>query len=147
MRKRTAVVAAVAIAALGGGIAYAAWSSSGSGDGLVKSTTSKDSAITSVSGAGLYPGAVVDVVVSIDNPNDYPVRVTSIADSSSKPAGTCAAGTVTTSSAGTSFTPVLPAKGSQTYTLKAKMSADATDACQNVTFVVPLTAQLVSAAS
>ncbi|HEX8866875.1 MAG TPA: hypothetical protein VF821_14550, partial [Lentzea sp.] len=72
MRKRTAVVAAVAVLAIGGGVAYAAWSSTGAGNGTVSSTTSKASVISPVSGGGLYPGATVDFVVSIDNPNDYP---------------------------------------------------------------------------
>ena len=57
MRKRTAVIAAVAVVAVGGGIAYAAWSSTGSGAGKVGSTTSVDSQISPVDGAGgLYPG-------------------------------------------------------------------------------------------
>ncbi|MGW4210215.1 hypothetical protein ACWEIJ_19660 [Lentzea sp. NPDC004789] len=147
MRKRTAVIAAVAVVAVGGGVAYAAWSSTGSGTGTVTSTTSANSAITPVSGSGLYPGVTVDVVVSIDNPNSYPVKVTSIADSSSSVNGGCAAGTVTTSSTGTDFTPVVAAHGSQQYTLKAKMNADAAEACKSITFTVPLNAQLVSAAS
>jgi hypothetical protein len=147
MRKRTAVIAAVAVVAVGGGVAYAAWSSTGAGTGTVTSTTSADSAIAPVSGAGLYPGATVDVVVSIDNPNSYPVKVTSIANSSSNVNGGCAAGTVTTTSTGTDFTPVIAAGGHQQYTLKAKMNADAAEACKSITFTVPLNAQLVSAAS
>ena len=147
MRKRTAVIAGVAVLAVGGGVAYAAWSSTGSGSGSVGSTTSVNSAITPVSGSGLYPGVTVDFVVSIDNPNDYPVKVTSIANSQSDVVGDCAAGTVTTTSTGTDFSPVIAPHTSQQYTLKAKMNADAADACKSVTFTVPLNAQLVSAAS
>ncbi|MET9632642.1 hypothetical protein ABZX92_34830 [Lentzea sp. NPDC006480] len=147
MRKRTAVIAAVAVVAIGGGVAYAAWSSTGSGSGTVSSTTSQNSSITPVSGSGLYPGVTVDAVVSINNPNDYAVKVNSIADSSSSVNGTCAAGTVTTTSATTDFSPVIAAHGTQNYTLKAKMNADASDGCKSITFTVPLNAQLVSAAS
>ena len=85
--------------------------------------------------------------LSIDNPNDYPVKVTSIADSASNVDGGCAAGTVTTTSTGTDFTPVIAAHGTQNYTLKAKMNADASDDCKSITFTVPLNAQLVSAES
>ncbi|SES25527.1 hypothetical protein [Lentzea albida] len=146
MRKRTAVIAAVAALAVGGGVAYAAWTSTGSGSGSVGSTTSVNSTISPVNGAGgLYPGATVDFQVTISNPNDYPVAVSSIsAGVSAITEGGCAAGTVTSpavSNAGT-----IVAKGTGTYTLKATMNADAANNCKSQTFTLPLTAELVSAA-
>lgn len=148
MRKRTAVIAAVAVLAVGGGVAYAAWSSTGSGSGVVASTTSANSTISPVAGAGgLYPGATVSFSVTINNPNSYPVTVTSIsAGASQLTADGCAAGTVT-SPAVSNPSGTIAAGQSGTYTLQATMNADATDSCKSQTFSLPLTAQLVSAAS
>ncbi|MEV6715738.1 hypothetical protein AB0M48_27280 [Lentzea sp. NPDC051208] len=146
MRKRTAVIAAVTVLAVGGGVAYAAWSSTGSGSGSVGSTTSVNSTITPVDGAGgLYPGKTVSFQVTIDNPNDYAVAVTSIsAGTSALTAGGCAAGTVTSPAVSSPGT--IGADGSATFTLEATMNADAADNCKSQTFSLPLTATLVSAA-
>ncbi|MGW6448641.1 hypothetical protein [Lentzea sp. NPDC055074] len=147
MRKRTAVIAAVAVLAVGGGVAYAAWSSTGSGSGSVTSTKEINSNITPVSGEGLYPGKTVSFVVEIDNPNAYAVQVTSIsAGTSQETAGGCAAGTVTsTASAANPGAPIGPNQKA-TYTLQATMSANAADNCKLQTFTLPLTATLASAA-
>lgn len=147
MRKRTAVIAAVAVVAVGGGIAYAAWTSTGSGSGKVGSATSVSSTITPVDGAGgLFPGATTSFSVTINNPNGYPVKVTSISTGSSAEVGGCAAGTVTSTGA-SNPDGVIAVGGAGTYVLQATMSADASDACKGQSFSLPLTAQLVSAAS
>ena len=146
MRKRTAVIAAVAVLAVGGGVAYAAWSSTGAGSGSVASTTSLNSTIDPVAGAGgLYPGRTVSFSVTINNPNGYPVKVTSISAGSSALAGTCAAGTVTSAAVSNPDGTINPG-ASGTYVLQATMSADAADACQGQSFTLPLTASLISAA-
>ncbi|MET9230405.1 hypothetical protein [Lentzea sp. NPDC003310] len=147
MRKRTAVIAAVAIVAVGGGIAYAAWSSTGAGTGSVTSTKELSSNITPVSGEGLYPGKTVSFVVEIDNPNAYPVQVTSIsAGSSLLTEGGCVAGTVTSTASAANPGGVIQPSQKGSYTLQATMSANAADNCKSQTFTVPLTATLVSAA-
>jgi hypothetical protein len=145
--KRSAIVLGAAGVVVVAGVAYAAWSSTGSGSGSVSSTTSVNSAITSASsGSALYPGSGTDFTVTIDNPNDYPVVVTGISAGSSNLVGSCAAGTVT-SPASTSTSGTIAAKGTRTYTLHATMNADAADACKGQTFVLPLTATLASNAS
>ena len=147
MRKRTMVISAVAVLAVGGGVAYAAWSSSGSGTGSAASTTSVNSSITATdAAAGLFPGRTVAYTVTINNPNAYPVKVTSISAGSSNEVNGCAAGTVT-SPAVTNPGDVVAANGSAVYTLQATMNADASDACKSQNFVLPLSATLVSAAS
>ncbi|GLY49736.1 hypothetical protein [Lentzea sp. NBRC 102530] len=146
MRKRTAVIAAVAVLAVGGGVAYAAWSSTGSGSGSVGSTTSVNSTITPVDGAGgLYPGKTVSFSVTINNPNGYPVKVTSISAGASEEVGGCAAATVT-SVAVSNPAGTIATGESGTYVLQATMKTDASDACQGKAFSLPLTASLVSAA-
>lgn len=153
MRKLTKGAIAVGAAttlALGGGIAWAAWSSTGSGSGSATSTVSANSHITSdTTGNPLYPGASTTFTVKIDNPNSYPVVVTSISDGKSNAtgaAGACAAGSVT-SAAVTSPGGTIAAGGSATYTLTAHMDPNAPDACQGQTFTLPLTATLQSNAS
>ncbi|KOV82043.1 hypothetical protein [Nocardia sp. NRRL S-836] len=146
MHKRTAVIAAVAVVAVGGGVAYAAWSSTGTGSGKVASTQEIASTITPVDGSGgLYPGRTVSFQVTINNPNAYPVRVTGISAGASDLVGGCAAGTVT-SPAVTNPTGTITTGQSGTYTLQATMSTTATNECKAQTFTLPLTATLESAA-
>jgi hypothetical protein len=146
MRKRTALIAAVAVVVVGGGVAYAAWSSTGAGNGSVGSTASVNSTISPVSGAdGLFPGKTVSFSVTINNPNGYPVKVTSITAGSSALVGACAAGSVT-SAAVSNPAGTIATGESGTYVLQATMNADAADACQSQAFTLPLTAALVSAA-
>jgi alternate signal-mediated exported protein len=153
MRKLTKGAIAVGAAttlALGGGIAWAAWSSSGSGSGSATSATSVNSTISSdTTGNPLYPGASTTFTVKIDNPNKYPVVVNSISAGSSTATGTagaCVAGSVT-SAAVTAPSGTIAAGGSGTYTLTAHMDPNAADACQGQTFTLPLTATLQSNAS
>ncbi|MEV6824711.1 hypothetical protein [Amycolatopsis sp. NPDC051102] len=143
--KRSAVVLGAAGVVVLAGVAYAAWSSGGTGTGSVTSTTSVDSAITpGSSGSALYPGGGTDFTVTIDNPNNYPVVVTAITAGSSNAVSGCAAGTVT-SAVPSSTAGTIAAKGTNTYTLHATMSSTATDACKGQTFALPLTATLASA--
>ncbi len=145
--KRSAIVLGAAGVVVVAGVAYAAWSSSGAGTGSVSSTTSVNSTITPASsGSVLYPGGGTDFTVSIDNPNGYPVVVTSISGGSSNAVNGCAAGTVT-SAVPASTTGTIAAHGTGTYTLHATMNSDAADACKGQTFVLPLTATLASNAS
>ena len=152
MRKRTAVIAAVTVLAIGGGVAYAAWSSSGSGSGSVASTTSANSTISPVAGAvGLYPGHTVSFQVTINNPNDYPVtvtrkvrvtnpnnldiKVTRLDTLVGRPSPNCPANAVTVDALAA---PVLVAKNaSADVNLTVRMARTAPDTCKNLVF--PLT--------
>lgn len=74
----------------GAGVAYAAWTASGTGSGAASSTTAKALVVTAGTGGGdLYPSASSNTGVlslSIQNPNAYPVVVTSLgADSNGVP--------------------------------------------------------------
>jgi hypothetical protein len=146
--KRTAVVLGATGVALAAGVAYAAWTSSGSGSGEVKSGTSSSSTIAKLGdGSALYPGASTDITVTIDNPNDYPVVVNSISGGSSALLNTsCAAGSVYSDAVSNPAGTIAP-HSSAPYTLHAHMIASPDDACKSQTFTLPLTAQLSSAAS
>jgi hypothetical protein len=170
MRKltRTAAVTAGVLAATGVGVAFAAWTSSGSGTGSAAATHDTASVIAPVTPAladALYPGATKTTKVTISNPNAYPVVVTKINSGGSRLVNTsCAANTVrtdalgdgsaaVTQSDGTST--VIAPSGSGTYTLTLRMSNDPDNACKDQSFVLgdqantanDMTALLKSAAS
>src|SRR5436305_3217943 len=161
MKSRKAIVfAAAAIIGIGtAGIAAAAWQSSGSGSASVQASSAQNSTITAVSAIALYPGASKTALVSINNPNPYPVVVTSISSGTSSALtgglGSCAANAVTSDalapvggaagvleSDGTTMT--IPAAGTGTFQLTTHMVANADNGCQALTFTLPLTATLAS---
>lgn len=154
--KKLLIIPLLIGAAVASGIAFAAWTSSGSGSGQARSTTSLDSVIApGTNSPDLYPGSTSSVTVTVSNPNAYPVLVTSIsAGSSNLVNGTCAAGSVTSDVramdvaglAQTSGGPAIAAGGSGEYTLVTHMTAGALDSCKLQTFTLPLTATLASAA-
>ena len=160
-KKIAAVVAGVALFATAAGVAYAAWSSSASGSATAQSKTSVNSTIApGTFGADLYPGADKTVTVTITNPNEYPVLVTSISAGSSSATGAanaCLAGTVTTDARALDASGLLQSDGSTktiapagsgTFTLDTHMDPTAVDACKSQTFTMSgMTATLVSNAS
>lgn len=157
--KRLGIVLLSATAFSVAGVAFAAWTSDGLGAGAAQSTDAKTSTIAAGTfAADLYPGALKSVTVTVSNPNDYPVVVTRISNATSDAVGGCAAGSVTATGLGAanSSTPVaqdgsagtvIAANGSGTYRLETRMIGDASDACKAKSFSLPLTAQLLSAAT
>lgn len=157
VRIRKLLLLSVVAVLAGAGVAYAVWSSTGSGSATAQATTSENSVIAAgTSAADLYPGAVKSVTVTISNPNPYPVLVNSIsAGSSALVNGTCVAGTVTSDARPTDATGLLQtdgttkqiaAAGSGTYTLTTRMIVGAVDTCKSQTFTLDLTATLSSVA-
>jgi hypothetical protein len=155
-KKAIAIPVAVGLV-VAGGIAYAAWTSSGSGTAAARSTTSLNSVIApGDNAADLYPGATMTVTVSITNPNSYPIVINSISGGSSDLVNTtCAAGTVTSDARPTDATGLVQSdtttktiapNGTGIYTLTTHMATSATDACKSQTFSLPLTAALSSIA-
>lgn len=82
--------------------------------------------------AGLYPGAIRPYVITVSNPNAYPITVITLSASVTSPKAGCAASNLTV----TKFLGHLPlaAKHSVHMTLTAKMAHAAPDPCQGVTF-------------
>ncbi len=84
LRHKLLFVPLAAGASLAAGLAFAAWTSDGSGSATARATTSADSVITAGTGAAdLFPGAVKTVTVTVSNPNSYPVVVNSVGAGSS----------------------------------------------------------------
>lgn len=155
-KKRYLLIPLLTGGALVAGAAFASWTSSGSGTGQARSTTSVDSVISpGTNAADLYPGTTSSVQVAISNPNPYPVVVNSISAGSSALVNvSCVAGTVTTDARANDPTGLvqsdnvaktIAAGGSGTYTLVSRMGASAVDACKSQTFTLALTAALTSA--
>lgn len=116
-RKRLAVLGGVLLVLAGAGVAFEAYLTTGEGSGSTTSSVAVNSTIKSNSqGTALYPGATTPYTVTINNPNPYPVKVTSITASTSTAAGTCPAGTV--SSPGATNPPgTIAPNGTADYTL------------------------------
>ena len=168
-RKRRVIGAAVTVIALGiVGLVYAAWTSSGSGNGYAKATTAQDLTTVNVSAstsATLYPGADGDVLLKIHNPNPYPVQVTSVTGNGTF---TADAGHSTCGSDGSHPTGVtyadqtgqtinVPAastdsgdgNGNKQVTLSgaSHMSNASDNSCQGATFTIPVSLSGASNAS
>lgn len=148
-KRKAAIVAASLTVMLVASVALAAWLASGTGSGYAKADTADDLTTSAATPAGdlLYPGSVGDMVITINNPNPYPVTVTQVArtaDPITSDAGaTCDAAT----GVGTNGTwPVvvsidIAANDSTTTTLDdvLAMTNDSDTTCQGAVFTVPVT--------
>ncbi|NMO92610.1 hypothetical protein [Actinomycetospora sp. TBRC 11914] len=146
-------MAAVAAALAAAGIAVAAWLSSGSGKSGVSAGNALAPTTSTVAGSAvtsglLTPGASGTAVVTVTNPNRYPVKVLSIVPNG---AATAAGGTGTCAMTGVTFTAQQPgvtlaAGASTTLTLAnaVAMSTASETGCQGATFTVPVTVAVAS---
>lgn len=145
-RKKVIIVAAAAVLVMAVGVAYAAWTAGGSGSGYAKASTAQSlgtldaSASTS---ATLYPGATGDLKLQIDNPNPYPVRVTSVSGAgtiTSDKGAACDASTGVTFTNQSGLSLDVPASSSATFTLSGSvaMSNASDNSCQGAVFTVPV---------
>lgn len=142
--RRSAILALALGLLFAAGIAFAAWTATGTGSGYAKATTAQPLTTVDVSAsaaATLYPGATGDVELRISNPNPYPVVVSDVtgngAITASDPA--CNVASVSfTDQTGLSLN--VPASGAATFTLAGavQMSSAANDNCQGATFTIPV---------
>ena len=142
--RKLSVTAVVFVGLMAAGIAFAAWTATGTGSGYAKATTAQALTTVDVSAttaATLYPGATGDVELEISNPNDYPVRVTSVTGNGAITASDagCNAASVTFTDQG-SLTLDVSATGSAAFTLNGavSMSGAANDSCQGAVFTIPV---------
>lgn len=156
-RRRAAVVFSIGALMLGGGVAWAAWTNSGTGAANAKATTATALVVTAGTPASTlypepsngYPNSTVGAIyTTVANPNNYPVTVTTVSVgtvSITPQAGkTCAAGSVVATAASmTLATPIsLPANASATAVTipsAVKMLGTAEDGCQGASFSAPVT--------
>jgi hypothetical protein len=142
--KKFIVAGGVAAGLMASGVAWAAWTADGTGNGYAKATTAQALTTSSATVTGdLYPGSTTgDVVVKITNPNAYAVNVTSIQGNGSITSDTTGC---TTANSGVSFagwtgTEHFNAGETRTVTLAdtASMAGTSDNACQGATFTIPV---------
>ena len=133
--------------ALASGVAFAAWTATGSGNGYAQAKTAVALTTVDVSAsttAQLYPGGTGDVLIKITNPNPYAVTVTGVAAGgaiTSDKGATCNGATGVTYTAPTSPSLAVPAGSSAQFTLTGAvaMSNASNNACQGAIFTIPVT--------
>ena len=146
-RKRSGLLALLLVGMLGGGIAFAAWLTNGTGSLGGRAGDAQQFLVIATTPATdlLYPGGTGILTGTVTNPNDYPVQVQSVtlgAITTSNPdcdASNVSFPTVTL----TGLTVVAPADSAGTVLALPNaiaMDADAADECKNVTFTVAVTA-------
>jgi hypothetical protein len=153
LRPPVILAATIALAiAGGGGIAYAYWSTTGSGHGSATNGTMQPVTVSALVGgdtpnATLIPGGNADVILRVTNPNAYPVRVYGVTGNGAITADAAHAACTTT---GVTFTaPTSPITPTVTVPAgaallvhlagAASMSAASQSACQGATFHIPVT--------
>ena len=140
--------------ALASSVAFAAWTTNGTGSGYAKATSAANLTTVDASGSTfanqLYPTGTGDLIVKITNTNSYQVTVTAINNGSGSI--TSDKGSACDASTGVTFTNtagswVVPAGTTQTFTLanKVAMSNASDNSCQGAVFTVPVS--LVGASS
>jgi hypothetical protein len=129
------------------GVAFAAWTASGSGNGYAKAQTVQSLTTVDASAsttAQLYPGGTGDVKVTVSNPNSFPVTITGVSGNgtiTSDKGAACNASTGVTFTDTTGLSNSVAASGSTTITLsgKAAMSSASDNSCQGAVFTIPIT--------
>lgn len=140
---RKALYVFTVLAVLLSGIAFADWVVTSEGNGAATSGSAASIAVSpGVPSVALFPGASGDVAVSLSNPNDFDVTITSINGNGPviSTDATCQADGHDVTFTNQTGSWVVPANGDLDVTLAnaASMGVDAANSCQEVNFLVPL---------
>lgn len=144
--KRGTLIGGTTLALIGGGIAFAAWTSTGTGSGDATAGTAGDLTVSVGSASGLYPTGSVTVPFTVTNDNDYEVTLSGAEPSNfTVDAGHSTCNVASVDGVDVVLSDVVAAAGtSASRNVTVTMSNAATDACQGATFAFDL---LVSGAS
>jgi hypothetical protein len=161
-RRSTAVVATTLVGICAAGAAWAAWSLTGSGDAQAKAGSVVELKVTSAGlpATGLTPGNPTSVLLTVQNKNRFPVRVTAIRLSNLKSTTSGCDADANVDIVNSAPLPADPADvtvpaGTEDKPVTAKitwdgplrMKADPADACQGAPFMFDVHLDAVSAAS
>jgi len=148
--KRTAVVGLTLGATTVVGAAFAAWTASGSGTGSATASSAKDLTFAvSAPAVAPVPGSSRAVMITVTNPNEYKVSLTSLTGGAATSAvknGAAAAGCTASSISLTNIQAlsdsnrVVAGEGTKQYTATVDMGFAAEDGCQGATFTFPVAA-------
>jgi hypothetical protein len=144
--RRMGVTTALVLGALIVSVAFAAWTSTGTGSGRARSLSAQNSTVTARTGAAdLYPGFTDgDLYFTVDNPNPYDVTFTSATFGAVTSSDTtaCPSSNVTVDASAGSLSLTVPA-GSAGTDLQindvVNMLAAAPNGCQDKTFDIVVT--------
>lgn len=142
--KRSAVIGGTTLALVGGGIAFAAWTSTGNGSGTATAISDAGLTVSADDVSGLYPTGSVAVTATVKNNNPYKVALDSIVvgDITSDVAG-CDATSVSApdnEAPGKTLSAAGEPGDSASFPFAVSMSNDAPDECQGAVFTVRFTA-------
>ena len=148
LSKKFFVVVAVVIGLMATGAIYAAWNTSGSGNGYAKAGTASALTIGDASlstTADLYPGGTGAVKLKVTNPNPFAVRITTVAKQTggtitSDKGPACNASTGVTFTDQTGLALDVAAGATSTFTLSGAvaMSNASDNSCQGAIFTIPV---------
>ena len=156
--RRVAVMGTAVAMTFGTGVAFAAWTSTGTGNAMAKAGNSTTPTTTDLTAAAvttgpLYPGgAAGDVYIKVNNPGSYPFKVTDVTGNGTI---TASGGTGTCTTTGVSYTNQtiaaanqvsIPAGDNATIKLAGAVSMDNTSqtGCQGALFTIPVTVAVTS---
>jgi hypothetical protein len=166
--RRAAALGVANLAVIGGGLAFANWSANGVGTvgttaGTSKAVTAPVGSVSSTGATALVPGGSGQVAVTINNPNAFPVKVSSItitgtpapaSVSGAKNASCTTANSLVTLAAGTFTTTStsIPANSDGTVVTNGainpvSMGLASDDGCQSATFTFAAGGVTVAAAA
>jgi hypothetical protein len=139
LRRMAGVVVALGLL-FAGTVAFAAWTSNGTGSGTATASTAKNLTISVTNVSGLYPTGSFNVPFTVTNPNPYAVTLSKISlKTVTVDKVGCTAGVVT--GADLTDNDVIPAGGtSASRNFSVTMSNAAEDNCQGAVFTVTLQA-------
>ncbi len=150
-RKRKAVILAAGLAAaVGASAAFAAWTVGGTGSGTATAVTAGNlTTSVAVTTPALYPGITgANLFLTVNNPNPFPVAITSVnANGAAVPDGAHAGCTTTgVTFTNTAVTQTVPASGSVSFTAAGvSMNNTSVNVCQGATFTIPVSFTAASA--
>jgi hypothetical protein len=139
LRRLAGVVVALG-ALFAGTVAFAAWTSNGTGTGTATAGTAKNLTVGVTNVSGLYPTGSFNVPFTVTNPNSYAVTLSTVTlKSVTVDKVGCSASVV--SGVDMTDTDVIPAGGTTaSRNFSISMSNAAEDACQGAVFTLTLQA-------
>jgi hypothetical protein len=149
-RRKVAALIVGTVGVLAASTAFAAWTVGGGGTGTATATSSANlTTSVATTTAQLYPGITgADLYLTVNNPNPFPVAISSV---NANGAATADAGHATcvvtgVSYATTAVTQTVPANGNVSFTVPSVSMSNASDTgCQGATFTIPVTFTAASA--
>ncbi|MCZ2403960.1 hypothetical protein IV498_12415 [Paenarthrobacter sp. Z7-10] len=150
-----ASLAAVLSVAAGGGVAFAYWTTGGTGSGSAVNSDLQAVTVEAYAAAGpaqsaLFPGGSSDVTMRVTNENSYPVHIYSVTAAGPVTAdGGHSACTNNGVTFGPVSSPLSPATSIAAHTTSvvvlpaaAKMDTSSQSACQGASFSLPVTVEV-----